>query len=310
MRTMAKLSASVMRSFFKAASAIAPVATGNAAFNLFCTPSKAGGLDPKQQALTQKARDRLKDAEHRDIAHKGGTIRIYHFQPSSDGARQGTVLLLHGWTGRSEFLTAFVEPLRKQGFGVVLMDLPAHGHSSGRVLNLVIAVDALAVVYRETGPWSAIIAHSFGGAVAAAFITGVIKGRPVMPVEKLVMIASPNAMRSVFAGFSKAIGLGTRAQLALNANVERLTGRSIDNLVCGDLLKNTATRVLCLHAPDDKEVPFSEAEAVAASGPFATLLPLPGLGHRRILYAPATIAAAAQFVAETVEDTNHQAALA
>jgi pimeloyl-ACP methyl ester carboxylesterase len=308
--TMAKLALSVMRSFFKLASAVAPVTTGNAAFTRFCRPPKADGLEPRQKAMIVKARDRLKDAKQRDIPHKGGTIRTYWFQPHNGTNPQGNVLLLHGWTGRSEFLTAFVDPLRKQGFNVVLMDMPAHGHSSGRVLNLVLAVDALMAVYRETGPWSGIIAHSFGGAVATAFITGALKGSAAVPVDRLVMVASPNAMRTVFSGFSKTIGLGKRAQEALNANVERLSGRSIDALVCGDLLRSTHTKVLCLHAPDDKEVPFSEAEALAAAGPFVTLMPLPGLGHRRILYAPVTVTAATRFVAGEKADTRQQAAVA
>lgn len=50
-------------------------------------------------------------------------------------------------------------------------------------------------------------------------------------------------------------------------------------------------------APDDKEIPFSDAEELASAGPQATLMAAKGHGHRRILLAKDIHNAAADFIA-------------
>ena len=67
-------------------------------------------------------------------------LRVHTF---GDGAY--TVLLVHGWNGHSGQLTRFVRPLVANGFRAALLDLPAHGASSGRTATLVDFADAIAV---------------------------------------------------------------------------------------------------------------------------------------------------------------------
>jgi fermentation-respiration switch protein FrsA (DUF1100 family) len=54
--------------------------------------------------------------------------------------------------------------------------------------------------------------------------------------------------------------------------------------------------VLAIHDELDEEVPYSEAEAVAAAAPNVTLMPFAGLGHRRIIVTSAVIRAAIKFL--------------
>ena len=56
-------------------------------------------------------------------------------------------------------------------------------------------------------------------------------------------------------------------------------------------------KTLVLHAPDDKEVSFASGEKLTNAGDHVSLKPMPGLGHRRILYAPTTVEAARAFMA-------------
>jgi pimeloyl-ACP methyl ester carboxylesterase len=61
-------------------------------------------------------------------------------------------------------------------------------------------------------------------------------------------------------------------------------------------LKQTQIQTLVMHAPDDREIPFADAEALASAGSHAHLMAIPGFGHRRILMAPKVHRAAARFI--------------
>jgi hypothetical protein len=56
--------------------------------------------------------------------------------------------------------------------------------------------------------------------------------------------------------------------------------------------------LLVVHDREDREVPWQDGAGIAAGWPGARLLTTSGLGHRRILRAPAVVAAVAGFLAE------------
>jgi pimeloyl-ACP methyl ester carboxylesterase len=201
------------------------------------------------------------------------------------------------------FMTAFVAPLTEAGFDVVICDLPGHGDSSGRRLHIPLAVAALQALHGLTGPWHAIVGHSFGGAIAPALLGGLVAHHPPIAVERLVLIAAPHSMPRIFHGFGQAVGLNARSQGWFDANVRRLTGRDLSEFESCEVLRATGVPTLVLHAQNDKEVPYASAEALAAVGETVTLMPLPGLGHRRILYAPATVRATVGFIAADADAT-------
>ncbi len=286
---------SVIRPVLKLASRLAPRAVGRAAFTLFCTPQHP---KPNGQAqLIGAAEARLAGAERLTIATEDGTIAGYLFPSAYEPAR-GTVALVHGWLGRAAFMTSFVEPLRQAGYAVALLDLPAHGASSGKRLHMPCAVGALVALHRATGPWTAIVAHSFGGAIATTAIAGGVPAYDPIRVDKLVMVAAPNSMPQAFRQFGRVVGLSAAAQEAMENHVAHVAGRPLESFVGADYLEQTKTPTLVIHARDDKEVPFADAQALAAAGDFVALKEVRGLGHRRILYAPQVTEMAARFVAK------------
>jgi pimeloyl-ACP methyl ester carboxylesterase len=207
-------------------------------------------------------------------------------------------VLIHGWTGRAAFMSAFFEPLNQAGFDVIALDLPGHGHSSGRTLHIPMGIAALHALRAITGPWHGIVAHSFGGALATSLVSGAVAGFPALPVQRLVLVATPHSMPQIFQWFGSMIGLDERGQHWMNANVVRLAGRELEAFEGVALMRAANIPTLLLHAPDDKEVAFASAEALATAGDNMVLHPLPGLGHRRILYAPTTVEAARAFLSE------------
>lgn len=300
MEIMAQLGLQVIQQLVRAGSAIAPRLTGNLMFDRFCTPPRGPRLNSSEAAAADQAKARLTSGSPGRVSYQGqgfpaGEIQFYRFAASTEKA-QGTILLIHGWTGRAAFMTAFIEPLTSAGFDVIACDLPAHGESSGSRLHIPLAVSALDALHRQTGPWFGIIGHSFGGAIAPALIGGLVEGYPPVTVERLVLIAAPNSMPDLFRQFGQAVGLTAGSQRWFEANVKRLSGRELSIFDSADVLRQRRIPTLVLHAQNDKEVPFANALALAKAGSHVTVTEMPGLGHRRILYAPTTIKAAVAFL--------------
>lgn len=308
----------------RAGNVLAPALTARKTFKLFCTPPRARTLSQKELALTQRAEQRLASARAMDVAYRQGpyfdeagidmtrnapkdeALHYYVFEPQSVGAETKTVVLLHGWTGKSAFMLGFVGPLLAQNYRVLAVDLPAHGASSARQLHLPKAVNALEELHQHTGPWHGIIAHSFGGAVACVLASGFIPSIGKVPLKRLVLIATPHSMQWIFHGFGQAIGLSRRSQELFDSLVTPLAGRPLAEFEGVDMLREADVPTLLLHAPDDKEVPFSGAELMAETSNVVALQPMSGLGHRRILYAAKTIRAATGFILD--EELEHSTA--
>lgn len=294
---MAYAALRVIRPLVKIGSRIAPRLAGDLAFRAFCTPPRVKAIDDAQQRLIGRAEARMERAERRRLLVEDGEVQAYRFPTRAETSR-GAVMLIHGWTGRASFMSAFLDPLDAAGFDVITIDLPGHGLSSGRMLHVPLGVAALQAAHEAFGPWHAIIAHSFGGALATALVSGAVPRFPAVAVEKLVLIATPSSMPDLFAWFGETIGLSERGRRFLNANVLRVAGRELKEFEGEAMLRQAGVPTLVLHAPDDKEVAFANAERLAQAGPHVSLCSMKGLGHRRILYAPQTVTAAAAFVAD------------
>jgi pimeloyl-ACP methyl ester carboxylesterase len=292
---MSNTALAVIRPFVKLSSRVAPRLTGNIAFKVFCRPPRPRNFDETQKKMITRAEERIANAEAVRVPFKEGTVQAYCFRTSEQRSR-GSILLVHGWTGRAAFMSAFVEPLLMLGFDVVAVDLPAHGRSSGKKLHLPMAVAALYAIHEKLGPFYSVVGHSFGCAVVVSLLCGAVAGTPAMPTNKIILIASPHSMPVIFKQFGTFVGLGPQAQLQLESHVLRLSGRALETFEGEDMLRELGIPTLVLHAPEDKEVSFKSAEALASAGSHVTLQPMPGLGHRRILYAPKTVQSAVAFI--------------
>lgn len=283
-----------MRPLVRAASLIAPRTAGRLAFRLFCTPPRPakrngnGGTGAGVAgaiAASESARD----------SFPCGSVQAYVFEPE-DHAPTRTVLLVHGWTGDAASMTDFVEPLLAVGFRVVAFDLPGHGASTGRELNIPLGVASLAAVSRVFGPFHAIVTHSFGGAITLAALAGSVRGQPVVSADRLVLIAAPSSVTRITRQFGDALGLGRRGQAALERRIHVVAGNPVEAFEGPLQLKAIGLPTLVIHDRQDRELGFQHAEALAESGPFVRLEVTEGLGHRRILKARPVAESVARFV--------------
>ncbi len=286
-----------IRLLFGTVSKIAPGFVGKAAFRLFCTTFKPANKSTKIKAILLDAQQQFDVATKHTVTYSAGTVAAYEFLPDNVTTDQPkTVWLVHGWQSHSLYMKRFVNPFLQKGFRVVSVDLPGHGQSSGRTFHLPMAVTALNAVIKQLGDFDLIVSHSLGGAVVATTLAGTLTDQPTHAADKVVLISSPDSMIKIFNEFAAMIGLTSKATDELHTMVTRLTGKNTDDFSTGIQLQSSSAELLLLHAPDDKEIAYTEAEAITRLNPDATLVPMPGLGHRRIIASDDVVQKSVDFI--------------
>ncbi|MCF6100498.1 alpha/beta hydrolase [Mesorhizobium muleiense] len=295
---MASFGLKVIRGVFAATEHVAPRLTGRAAFELFCRTPNAKILSNGERRAVERAAGFMAEARHHRLKTKNGCVMVHEFRPEPGRRAAGTVLVIHGWRSRTEYMRTLIEAYRDAGYKVVSLDLPGHGQSQGRRLTLVSAVEAARLTGEWFGPFVAVVGHSFGGAVAANAVAGSVKAIPPLPAGRLVLIAAPSSLPAIFNDFSRMLSVGPRSQAAMADRVERIAGRPLHEFTGDRQLAGTPVPTLVIHAPDDREVSADHARLYAGAGDHVRLYWADGLGHRRILADKGVVERAVGFVAE------------
>jgi pimeloyl-ACP methyl ester carboxylesterase len=275
-----------LRSVFAVLSRVSPQAAGRLALRLFCTPRRHHRPGWETHLASSGTRVRL-----------GPRLEAYGF--GAPGAPP--VVLVHGWEGRGTQLGRFVEPLVDAGFRVIALDLPAHGESPGTRTDLIECTEAIRKVARDLGPLAAVVAHSFGGAITTLALERGLEARAV------VLIASPSSIHDVLQRFGALTGLGDAAMREFRRGIERQTRVRLADVEIFERVAGLRVPALIVHDRGDREVPFHDAERLAARWPDAVLLPTAHLGHRRILKADQVIRRGVEFIALAAGGVKAQA---
>jgi pimeloyl-ACP methyl ester carboxylesterase len=258
-----------------------PALAGKLAFDLFCRTADPLKPGKGEAAAISRAAPLMADAHTVRVQTSLGHVAVHWFAASAP--LKGRALVLHGWRSRTDFMVRLVRSLTEEGWAVAAIDLPGHGQSSGRALNVKLGVEAVAIVNESFGPFDLAVGHSFGGVVAVNATVGGIKAFEPVPFKKIAIIASPNSMPDLFRSVGKRLGLKPIAQAAFEARVEAVAGHRLETYVMSEQLRRFNGAVLVLHAPDDAEVPYADALAMESAGGHVRLAPMHGLGHRRII---------------------------
>jgi pimeloyl-ACP methyl ester carboxylesterase len=291
---MASFALSVIRGVFALADHVAPRLTGRLAFELFCRPPKPGRLSERERKVIADAAGFMAQARLHRFPVGTDCVVAYEFRPPS-GRFSQTVLVLHGWGSRSEHMRLLIDGLSSAGCRVIALDLPGHGKSLGRRLNMAKAVQAVSTTAQWFGPFTAMLGHSFGGAVAVNAAVGSVRGVNPVAADRLVLVAAPSSMPAIFEDFGRFLNLGPRTQIAVAEQVERIAGYPLESYVGTIQLAEHPVESLVIHSADDKEVSPDHARRFAGAGTHVRLAWVNGLGHRRILFDPAVAAQAVDF---------------
>ena len=231
------------------------------AFTLFCTPRK-GKIMPLQK-------DFLENADSGVVEFGGMELQTYNWP-----GERPTVLLLHGWESNSFRWRNLINYLLKENFNVVAFDAPAHGKSTGKILNVPLYAECTEHIFKKFKP-RYIVAHSVGGTTAVyhqyQYNTN--------SVEKLVTIGSPSELSEIMGHYQQMLKFNNRVLSALNQYFIRHFGFAIDDFSTSRFASKLQLKGLLIHDKLDKVAPVSSSERVHANWKNSQLILTEGLGH-------------------------------
>lgn len=200
------------------------------------------------------------------------------------------VLLVHGWDGRGTDMAPFVAPLVAAGRRAIALDGPAHGDSAGSESSMVRFAEAIGAVGAELGELARIVGHSVG---AGATVLALDRG---LTVRRAVLIAAPATVEGIMRRFLHILELPENWLPAFQAMVEAEVGVPAAALDLVHIAGQQRIPALVVHADDDREVPVTDAQAIARAWPGARLYRVSHCGHRRILLVQAVVDEAVKFL--------------
>ncbi|MHB0951908.1 MAG: alpha/beta hydrolase [Allorhizobium sp.] len=294
---MASFALKVTQFGFSTLGLVSPKAAGALAFSLFCRTPSRRTKGPKAQATFKAGAELLAGAERAILQTPSGKIAAYRLVSMKERAPR--VLVVHGWGSRAEFLADLAAGIHQGGAEVILIDLPGHGRSSGRLLNMRIAAEAIAAAQGHFGPFDGVVGHSFGGASVMTAAGGIFADVAALDPGTFVLIGAPSEIQGIFNGFAEHLKLTIPVRRALIAHAERVLGRTVDAFDTVPIAQRLARPVLVIHAEDDKEVSVDHARRFLGENSPARVLWANGYGHRRIVSAPDVISHVARFLMES-----------
>jgi pimeloyl-ACP methyl ester carboxylesterase len=297
--TMTSFGLKVTRLAFAQLERVSPNASGRLAFELFCRTPTRKPKGSKAVAVFAKGADRLRSAQTVRLALSRGMAAAHHLGgavTAGSAPRPARILIVHGWGSRAEYLTEMAVGLQEAGADVVLLDLPGHGASSGRRLDLKLAAEAIVAAERHFGTFEGVVGHSFGGASVMMAAGGIFCDIPKLQSPRIALVGAPSSMNEVFNSFASAVGLGRASLAVMRGRVHLLSGRRIEELDGVAVARRLDRPLLVVHAEDDKEVNVGHAQRYIGVSPQIRHLWANGHGHRRIVSAPEVIRAVAEFL--------------
>lgn len=264
------------RGYFQVMSRLLPDLARRQAERIFSAP-------PPYRA---RSADESVDAREERVRSGRHSLAVWQAGPS-DGPR---VLLVHGWGGRGEQLSTFVDPLVAAGHGVVWFDHAGHGDSGRGPSSLPDFARAVTTLAATHGPFTAAIGHSLGAAAVAVAL------RRGLRLDRVVFVSAPASITEHARRFARMLGITPAIREAMRVRLERRFGMRFADIDRIDDLSRLVLPALFIHDKGDREVPFDDAARLAARMPGAQLLATHGFGHRRILREPSIVSAAVRFV--------------
>lgn len=254
-----------------------------------------GFLTPRRPLLTARERPDLPPPQESMRIPVGGGIGLVS-DTWVQAWRWGdgpAVLVVHGWEDDHHCFDAIIAALVKRGHAVVAFDLPAHGKSGGTQSTIPLCAQAVAGVAQAMGPVRAVAGHSLGGAAATFAIT-----QGWLAVERAVVIAAPTGPTYMLNAIARRFGLSDERKEKLFDELKRVVGYRPEEIELMPKVASLEIPALIVHSKDDAMVRFVTGEKWAAHWPGAQLIALERLGHRRLLFDPATAGRIADFLVQ------------
>ncbi|WP_109851757.1 alpha/beta hydrolase [Aquimarina sp. AU58] len=233
----------------------------NKAYILFCTPRK-GKILPEQEDFLEEAEDEMVLID---------TIYIQTYRWSSMGE---TILLVHGWESNTHRWKVLIQKLHEKGFNVIAFDAPAHGNSTGKILNVPLYTKCLQKIVELYRP-NHMIGHSVGG-MATIFHQYTY---PNKEIEKLIVLAPPSELSRIMKGYQEILKLSPKFMRALNQYFKEKHDFYFDEFSMANFVKDLVLNGLLIHDKNDDIAPYSEAEGISKNWKNSQFITTENYGH-------------------------------
>lgn len=240
---------------------LAPEVALRKAFILFCSPRK-GKVLPDQEYFLEEAEDEI-------VHHNNLQLQTYRWANMGE-----TILLVHGWESNTHRWKTLIEKLVEKNYNVVAFDAPAHGYSSGKLLNVPVYTDCLQKIVQLYRP-NHIIGHSVG-AMTTIFHQHL---HPDSEIEKLVLLAPPTELSSIMDGYQKTLQLSDKFLSRLNDFFYKKFGYSFEDFSMQKFAATIKNKGLLIHDILDDIAPHKEAETIKSQWQNLKFVSTEGYGH-------------------------------
>jgi pimeloyl-ACP methyl ester carboxylesterase len=210
----------------------------------------------------------LRDADHAMIDTPAGSIATWRL------GQGPAILLVHGWEDDNAIWSPLIERLFYAGRSVLVMDLPAHGHSTGERCGLPQSSAAVCAVAQALGPIEAVITHSYGGPTTGLAL------EQGLQTDAVVMVAPPLALPGQVDKMVERYGISPEVAKRFQEMLPSVLGQPVEWFDLARLAPAMTARALFVHSVDDDSCPYQNSAKLADLWPDGELLLTDGLGHR------------------------------
>jgi pimeloyl-ACP methyl ester carboxylesterase len=257
-----KITAKSTGIYFNILAYLAPEKLKKDGFHLFCTPFSKK-LKPHHKAF-------LDTGLAEKLLVEGNQIQTYKW---GNGSKK--VLLVHGWASHSFRWKTYVNTLAKNDFTVLALDAPAHGNSTGQLMNLVIYEKVLAEFLKVNNDVNALIGHSLGGFACTYYLSR----NSESAIKKVVILAAPGKVEEFFDYFIHYLGLSKKAINLISNQFEVELKQKPSYFSAVDFAAKIKIPSFIIHDKKDQSTKSSDSEKLSLVWQNSKLKITEGLGH-------------------------------
>ena len=163
---------------------------------------------------------------------------------------------------------------KRQGFNIIALDAPAHGHSGSKVFNALIYSEFINVVAQKYHP-KIIIGHSVGG-MASVFFQ---QKYQLKSISKMVLLGAPSEFSNVLKNYVELLGYNNIIEKQLHNIIFDKFGARPEAFSTSKFIKDIEAEGLIVHDYKDAIIPFSDAKLIEKNFKNSKLISTTGLGH-------------------------------
>jgi pimeloyl-ACP methyl ester carboxylesterase len=237
-------------------------AAARKAFLVFCTP-RGGRIKEVQKDFLEVARDKKITISD--------TIKVQTYLWQGSGP---TILLIHGWESNTHRWYKLIEALQKESYNIIAFDAPAHGNSTGKILNVPLYTQCVQAVSMHYQP-EAHIGHSIGGLTT---VYHYYKHQPEH-LKKLIILGAASELAVIMKDYQGLLGMKNGVMRALDSLIKERFGFTIEEFSGFSFAQKIDIPGLIIHDKYDQITPVAASRGIHKNWKNSTYIETTGLGH-------------------------------